>query len=187
MPPVSLISNYSKMKELNKQEDYWKLRLQMTRHLMYDAMKKMAANSGCQILKEIAARVWMSGLNPFLDRMLPDGSVVKGAPMLTDIAMRDEIVSEIYDGLKQRIRDGHTEPRSLFLLNLYEYDILLALTQLYQESLKTELAPVMDVYKCSSLETTVWTLLHVAKADDSEEMVCITKPLSDEDFEACLI
>jgi hypothetical protein len=173
-------------KRIEKDAEVWRLRIEMTTQLIWQAIKKMGENSTCKELKAVVAIQWFGGFSPLKNRMLPNGSIVKGGPLVADIAMRDDIVSEVLDGLKQRPRPGKDIPCARFILQLYEFDMLLALAQMYLTG--TELVKVdIDPYKASAYETTVYTLLHVSGNDEDIKEATLVKPLDEQDLDACTV
>jgi hypothetical protein len=173
-------------KKIEKDADVWRLRIEMTTQLIWQAVKKMGETSKCPELKSVVAIQWFGGFSPLKNRMLPSGSIVEGAPISADIAMRDDIVSEVLDGLKQRPRTGKDVPCARFTLELYEYDILLALAQIYVTGTAL-LNGDIDPYKASAYETTVYTLLHVSGSDEDIKEAALVKPLDEQDLDACTV
>ena len=125
----------------------------MNQQMLFAGITKMAENSACSKLKAITGRKWFSGYDYNAVRMLPDGSTIIGAPFQVDLQMRNEIVSEVIDGLKTRPRNGSAVPSSLFTLDLYEYDLLLAMCQSYEKAEEFSNQKDLDPYVASAFET----------------------------------
>lgn len=164
--------------------ELWRERLKMTQQLVFTGMKQIAQSSDDELLRATMNKQWFSGYDMSKQRMLPDGKMQIGAPFSVDISMRSEIVSEVLDGLKQRPRTGSTEAKSLYVLDMYEYDLLLAMSQVYYSAETLINAETIDPYQASSLETTVWTMLHVARCDDA---TITYKAMDETDYDACEI
>lgn len=171
----------------DKSAGLWALRIKMNQQMVFSAITRMADNSDCPVLKKIARRQWFSGYDFNAVRMLPDGTTIPGAPYAVDLTLRSEIVSEVLDGLKQRPRPGSPEPRSLFKLELYEYDLLLAMCQAYEKAEEFTAQKDLDPYVASAFETMVHTMLHVARMDDETVTDALHRPLDEGDYDACTI
>ena len=165
-------------------EDAWRLRIAYTQEQIFHTIKVLSGRSEDDNLKKLTARQWFSAFDMTLTRLLPDGNVVAGAPYSRDLELRSEIVAEILDGLKTRPREGAPEPRALFNLNLYEYDLLLALSQVYQKAGQMLKSAEVDVYEASSLETTVLAMMHVVRLNGGANEVN-ARPFTEEDYENC--
>lgn len=165
-------------------QDIWKQRLRMTQQLIFGGIRKIADHSDCVQLKQVMSRQWFAGFDMNLSRMLPDGTTAVGAPTNADLCIRNEVVNAVVDGLKQRPRDGNRIARSLFKLEMYEYDLIHALTDMYFKTEEFVRQDQIDNYAASALETTVYAMLHVARAEDLTE---VFKPFDEQDFEACSI
>lgn len=170
--------------QITKDSTLWKMRLAMTQAMLFDGLKKLATQSEDIKLIAVVNRPWFSGLDYSINRMLPDGEQVPGAPTPSDLALRHTIVADIMDGMKQRPRAGYDVPCSLFKLSLEQYDLITAICQVYMQINEFLKLDSIDPYAASACETTVYTLLHVAGA---EEPGTLYKPIDEADFDACII
>lgn len=159
----------------------------MNQQMVFQSIKHMAEKSECTLIQALVHKQWFSGYDYNAVRMLPDGTTIPGAPFAVDLSIRNEIVSEILDGLKTRPRGNNPEPRSLFALELYEYDLCLALCQAYEKAEEFINARELDPYVASSFETMVYTLMHVARMETYEVVNTLHRPLDEGDYQNCEI
>lgn len=165
-----------------KNKDTWSLRLRYTQQMLWQSIKQIGEKSRCGLLRDDVSRAWFSALNYELKRLLPDGNIAKGAPNPADISVRTTYVTEIADGLKQRPRGG-TECRSKYTLQMYEYDLLLAHTDLYLKAESFLAMSDINPYEAAAWETSANTVMHCAGTDEPEQI--LYKPFNDDDAQAC--
>lgn len=170
--------------QITKDGTLWKMRLAMTQALLFDGLKKLATQSEDIKMIAVVNRPWFSGLDYSINRMLPDGEQVPGAPTPADLKLRHAIVAEVMDGMKSRPRTGYEKPCSLYQLSLEQYELIMAICQVYMQINAFLNQEDIDPYEASACETTVYTLLHVAGAD---EIGSLYKPIDEADLDACII
>lgn len=170
--------------QITKDSTLWKMRLAMTQAMLFDGLKKMAAQSEDINLIQTVNRPWFSGLDYTINRMLPDGGQVPGAPRPSDLNLRHAIVADVMDGMKSRPRPGSDKPRSLYTLSLEQYELIMAICQVYVQINAFTAQETVNPYEASACETTVYTLLHVAGADEPGTLY---KPIEEADLDACIL
>jgi hypothetical protein len=170
----------SKLKQNN---EAWTMRLRFTQQMLFASIKQIGQKSEDGNLILTVSRAWFSGFDETQKRMLPDGNVAKGAPFADDLEIRNEIIEVVLDGLKQRPRGGNPEPVSLYRLQLYEYDLLLAMCQTYQVAERFINSDDINPYEASALETTANTMMHVARTDEPEQ--CLYNGFDEQEADAC--
>ncbi len=171
----------TKIIELATDERLWKLRLRMNQQMLFSGIEKFATSSGSSQLQTTMAQRWYSGLDMREERMLPDGEIVPGAPTQSSLDMRRAIIGEVLDGLKYRPRTSAAVVPQYSLDQLH-YDLLLAMCQAFEVSETMIKAKRINPYEAAGLETTIWTMLHVARSDDPSD---IYKAIGPEDFQNC--
>lgn len=170
------------MDKLQQNNEAWINRIRFSQQMLFAGIKQMGMNSDDKALRVIVTRQWFSGYDYTKKRLLPDGNLVKGAPFSADLAIRSTIIVEVLDGLKQRPRGG-SEANSLFRLQMYEYDLLLAMCQAYQVADKFASSDDINPYDASALETTINTMLHVCGEDEPDAV--LYRPMDDDNVQAC--
>jgi hypothetical protein len=167
-----------------KSTEAWVYRIRYTQQMLWASLKKIGMNSNCPDLRMDVSRAWFSAYNYELYRLLPDGNLAKGAPNVADLAIRTAYVRDIADGLKQRPRGGEVRsPRAKYILEMYEYDLLLAHVELYLKAEAFVALTDINPYEASAWETSANTVMHVAGTDEPEQI--LYKPFTDEDTNAC--
>ncbi len=157
--------------KLKSNNEAWILRLRFTQQMLFASVKKIGQNSGDAALSAIVSKAWFSGYDESSKRLLPDGKLAKGGAFPNDLILRNEIIAEVIDGLKQRPRGKDKEVRSLFKIQMFEYDLLMAMSQTYQVAEKFIHSDDINPYEASSLETAANTMMYVARTDETEQVL----------------
>ena len=172
-------------KQLQKNNEAWILKLRFTQQMLFASVKQIGTKSNDQDLFKIVNRAWFSGFDDTQKRILPDGHLAKGAPFATDLLIRNEIIAEVLDGLKSRPRDNNPDPRSRFNLQMYEFDLLMAMCQTYQVAERFIDSDDINPYEAASLETAANTMMHVARTDEPEQ--ALYNGFEEDESDACPI